>query len=223
MPGQASGDALVEILYGRQSPSGRLPYTVAKNAADYGSLLNPTFATAEDPQYSQSDFTEGVFIDYRQFVQQGITPRFPFGYGLTYSNFTYSSLSISKNSTANFALMPPDAVNSTNKAPEGGLASLYDILATLTVDVENSGNVTASEVAQLYIGIPNSGVSKALRGFDKFSIAPGGSVTYSFPLRRRDLSIWDVLVQQWMLQDGTYEVYVGKSVLDIQLTGSLTL
>lgn len=219
LPGQASGDALTEILYGRQSPSGRLPYTVAKQEADYGSLLNPTLPDAQNPQYPQSDFDEGVFIDYRHFIQNNIKPRFAFGYGLTYSTFNYSTLSIAR-SGANRSLLPPDA---GSKPSDGGLASLYDVLATVTIKVSNTGTVAASEVAQLYIGIPNSGVPKALRGFDKHLIQPGQSTVYTFPLRRRDLSVWDTMRQQWMLQAGTYSIYVGKSVLDIQLTGSYTL
>lgn len=220
LPGQASGDALLEVLYGRQSPSGRLPYTVAKIESDYGSLLKPTLPDNQNPQYSQSDFEEGVFIDYRRFIQEGITPRFAFGYGLTYTTFEYSDIHVSLNSDTNHDLVPPDA---NTVPPEGGLDSLYDTIASVTVKVANTGEVAAAEVAQLYIGIPNSGVSKALRGFEKHWLKPGESATYTFPLRRRDLSNWDVVAQQWMMQEGEYNLYVGKSVLDIQLKDTLCL
>ncbi|EME42448.1 glycoside hydrolase family 3 protein [Dothistroma septosporum NZE10] len=207
LPGQASGDALVEILYGRQAPSGRLPYTVAKQESDYGMLLNATLPDAQNPQYSQSNFTEGVHIDYRYFIKQNIIPRFAFGYGLTYTTFSYSNLSITLHDHVNASLIPPDA---GTKAPEGGLVSLYDDIATASVTVRNVGSVAAAEVAQLYLGIPNSGVQKALRGFEKHWIQPGASASYSFPLRRRDLSMWDTQKQQWALQEGEYEVFVGK-------------
>ncbi|KIW01897.1 uncharacterized protein PV09_06740 [Verruconis gallopava] len=221
LPGEASGSALVEILYGRQSPSGRLPYTVAHNEADYGALLNPDYPTVDNPFYSQSNFSEGLAIDYKHFILNGIEPRFAFGYGLTYSEFEYSSLEVSWNASANMQSQLPD--QNTTPIPQGGYDSLYDILATATVQVTNVGHVAAAEVAQLYVGIPQSGVSKALRGFDKQLLQPGASSEYAFPLRRRDLSVWDVDTQQWVLNRGNYSFMVGKNVLDIVLTQSLEL
>ncbi|THY66554.1 putative beta-glucosidase [Aureobasidium pullulans] len=221
-PGQESGNALIEIMYGKQSPSGRLPYTVAKQESDYGALLGPSYADANNPLYPQSDFSEGLNIDYKHFISQGITPRFAFGYGLTYSTFNYSSLQVTKQAGAIISATPPDA-NSRGPIPQGGLNSLYDIIATITIQVTNTGKVSAAEVAQLYVGIPGSGQPKVLRGFEKQLIQPGNSATYSFPLRRRDLSIWDTGAQQWRLPSGTFALNVGKSVLDIQLQGTLQL
>ncbi|KEQ77336.1 hypothetical protein M436DRAFT_68539 [Aureobasidium namibiae CBS 147.97] len=222
LPGQYSGNSLTEIVYGRQSPSGRLPFIVAKNESDYGSLLRPTLPDRTNPQYSQSDFTEGLFIDYKHFIKQNITPRFAFGYGLTYSSFNYSSLRISVNASAIRSSTPPGST--TGIAPEGGTTSLYDNIATVSISVTNIGSIAAAaEVAQLYIGIPGSGVPKVLRGFEKRLIQPGASVVMTFPLRRRDLSIWGVGRQQWILPSGDFVLMVGKSVLDIQLQGTLTL
>lgn len=216
LPGQDSGKALVEVMYGKQSPSGRLPYTVAKQASDYGSLLHPERPSSTSGYYTQANFTEGLYIDYKAFIARNITPRYEFGYGLTYTTFDYSSLSTSLSSNVSTAYSAP---NSTIQ--EGGLASLWDVVATVECTVTNSGNVTASEVAQLYVGIPGA-PPKQLRGFGKASIAPSESVDFEFELTRRDLSTWDVVSQQWVLQRGSYPIYVGKSVLDIQLTGSLT-
>ena len=95
LPGQSSGNSSTEIVCDRQPPSGRLPFTVAKNESDYGSLLRPTLPDRANSQYSQSNFTEGLFIDYRHFIQKYIKPRFTFDYGLTYSCFDHSSLRIS--------------------------------------------------------------------------------------------------------------------------------
>ncbi|KAF2153567.1 glycoside hydrolase family 3 protein [Myriangium duriaei CBS 260.36] len=220
LPGQDNGLALTEIMYGRQSPSGRLPYTVAKRESDWGSLLDPTFPNKQDIFYTQSNFSEGLYIDYKSFIQRNVEPRYAFGYGLTYSKFTYSNLKISKNSTANTGRLPYDRAK---PAPQGGLASLYDIIATVTVDVKNAGGVKAAEVAQLYLGVPNSGLPKVLRGFDKKLIKPGQTSTFSFALRRRDLSIWDTMQQQWVLGSGSFHVMVGKSVLDIQLDSKFSL
>lgn len=217
IPGQDVGKSLVEVLYGKQSPSGRLPYTVAKQASDYGNLLNPAVPDATSDYYTQSNFTEGVYIDYKAFIAHNITPRFEFGYGLTYTTFDYSGLQTALLTNVSTAYSAPNGT-----VQEGGLPSLWDVIATVDCTVTNTGSVSAAEVAQLYIGIPGS-PPKQLRGYSKQGIDPGVSVDFHFDLTRRDLSTWDVASQAWVLQRGSYPVYVGKSVLDIQLTGSLSL
>ncbi len=218
LPGQDSGAALVEIMYGKQSPSGRLPYTVAKNESDYGSLLNPIVQSGDvNIYYPQDDFTEGVYIDYKAFIKDGIIPRYEFGYGLTYTDFAYSDISADFSPAADLSRLPPKPA-----AAEGGLESLWDTIAVVNCTVSNTGSVEAAEVAQLYVGIPN-GPAKVLRGFSKDTIAPCGSTQVSFALNRRDLSSWDAVEQSWVLQQGTYRLYVGKSVSDIQLTAELTI
>ncbi|KAL2851068.1 glycosyl hydrolase family 3 N terminal domain-containing protein [Aspergillus pseudoustus] len=218
LPGQDSGAALVQVLYGKQSPSGRLPYTVARKASDYGHLLGPEVPAGDlNLYYPQSNFTEGVYIDYKAFEAQDITPRFEFGFGLTYSSFVYSQLSIRRKRNANLTELPPGKV-----IKEGGLPSLWDVVAQVSCVVSNVGEVEAAEVAQLYVGLPG-GPKKVLRGFEKQSLRPGQRKTFSFDLTRRDLSTWDVDRQSWVLQRGEYSIYVGKSVLDIQLTGSLRI
>ncbi|KAL1877654.1 hypothetical protein Plec18167_004619 [Paecilomyces lecythidis] len=218
LPGQDSGRALVEIMYGKQSPSGRLPYTVARNESDYGNLLNPTVPPGDvDLFYPQDNFTEGVYIDYKAFIAANVTPRFEFGYGLTYTTFNYSNLQVVNIPSAQTSALPP-----ASEVLEGGLSSLWDVLARVQCTVTNTGSVAAAEVAQLYVGIPG-GPERVLRGFDKQSILPGRNVEFSFDLMRRDLSTWDVKAQNWVLQQGSYPIYVGKSVLDIQLVGKLTI
>ena len=218
LPGQDSGIALTEIMYGRQSPSGRLPYTIAKRESDWAKLLEPTFPAPENLFYSQSNFSEGLLIDYKHFIAHGIKPRFPFGYGLTYSNFSYTGLQIQKHTVVNMNLTKSELMA---VPPQGGLKSLFEIVATVSVDVTNIGKVAASEVAQLYIGVPGSGLPKVLRGFEKHLLQPGQRETFQFPLRKRDLCIWDVEMSMWVLATGRFEVYIGKSVLDIQLHGRL--
>jgi beta-glucosidase len=221
LPGQYSGNSLVELMYGRQSFSGRLPYTVAKNESDYGSLLRPTLPDRDNPQYSQSNFSEGLFVDYKYFERADVQPRFAFGYGLTYSTFEYDLLRVSGVDAS--AGSAPGATTTPGVASEGGTTSLYDKIATVSVRVKNTGLVAAAEVAQLYLSIPGSGVPKVLRGFEKQLIEPGQDVTMSFGLRRRDMSLWDVESQQWRLPSGVFGVMVGKSVLDIRVQGTLTV
>lgn len=216
LPGQDTGAALVDILYGRANPSGRLPYTVAKQASDYGALLAPDLPEGEFWLFPQSNFSEGVYIDYRAFDAQGITPRYEFGYGLSYTTFDYSDLVINAKHGA-YSRYPPAAA-----IVQGGNPRLWDELVTVSAVVHNSGGVAGQEVAQLYLGIPN-GPIRQLRGFDKVTVAPGQKVQVEFTLTRKDLSTWDVDAQQWLLQHGAYQVYVGRSSRDLPLQGHFTI
>ena len=246
LPGQYSGQALVSILYGESNPSGKLPYTVAKDASDYGGVLDPAAASGIYKYFPQADFVEGVLIDYRHFDAYSIEPRFAFGYGLSYTTFGYGNLSVTtasssdnsssdSNSSTLFARYPTGAVR------QGGQADLWDELVTVTANVSNTGTVAGAEVAQLYISLPGAGAGRLitnssssssssegtpirqLRGFDKTFLNASSSSTVSFALTRRDLSIWDVDAQKWLLQAGSYTVSVGGSSRSLPLVGSFTI
>ncbi|KAF5671691.1 glycoside hydrolase family 3 [Fusarium heterosporum] len=177
LPGQDAGRSLVEIMYGDQAPSGRLPYTVAKNESDYGDLLHPVKPDNTSNYYTSANFTEGVYIDYRRFDALNITPRYEFGFGLTYTTFEYADLKLNVTARgANATAFPPTA-----PITQGGLESLWDVLAIIHADVKNTGVVAASEVLQLYVGIPNA-PAKQLRGFEKVPLQPKESKTVSFSL-----------------------------------------
>jgi beta-glucosidase len=103
-----------------------------------------------------------------------------------------------------------------------GPQDLWDNLATVSVDVKNTGNVKGAEVTQLYVGIAGGPV-RQLRGLDKQILEPGQSYTANFALTRRDLSIWDVAAQNWMSQNAVYQISVGDSSRNLPLIGSLTL
>lgn len=239
LPGQDAGRAVARILYGDVSPSGRLPYTVAKSASDYGSLLSP--CQAEGSRSPQCEFTEGVNIDYRHFLARNITPQYEFGYGLTYTSFDYSHLEVNVNATATDGSAIADAPvygNGTtqNSASDpvivGGLASLFENVGLIAAAVTNIGTVTAAETAQLYLLIPNTNVTasdssvvntRALRGFQKVTILPNNTVKVTFELRRKDISRWDTLKSAWVVPSGEYTVFVGKSALDTPLRSTFTL
>ena len=219
LPGQDSGKALVSLLYGKSNPSGRLPYTVARNEADYGKVAYPDrrYPGDYDEFFPQSDFSEGVFIDYRHFDAMNITPRFEFGFGLSYTTFDYSDLSAS---TTSDDLQPYP----TGEVIEGGQEDLWDVVAVVKANVVNTGERDGKEVAQLYLGIPGEGTpAKQLRGFAKPLIKAGETETVEFKLTRRDLSVWDVTAQKWLLQEGEYKVFVGKSSRDLPLVGSFKI
>ena len=227
LPGQDAGRSLVSVLYGDVSPSGRLPYTVAKSPDDYGDLQGPCKDSGTSPQ---CDFTEGVNIDYRSFLARNVTPRYEFGYGLTYSSFAYSNLEVSVNATAtdNSSITAPVYTNGTTNQNSdnpaigvGGLLSLFESVGTVSATIANTGKVGAAEVAQLYIQTPAM-TTRALRGFQKVSVESGSTAQVTFDLRRKDVSSWDTVQQAWIVPSGKFEVLIGKSVLDVQLNGSFT-
>ncbi|CAP61089.1 uncharacterized protein PODANS_3_590 [Podospora anserina S mat+] len=206
LPGQENGNALVDVLYGLVSPSGKLPYTIGKRESDYGTAV----VRGDD------NFREGLFVDYRHFDNARIEPRYEFGFGLSYTNFTFSDIKITSN------VKPGPA---TGQTIPGGPADLWEDVATVTATITNSGAVEGAEVAQLYIGLPSSAPAsppKQLRGFSKLKLAPGASGTATFNLRRRDLSYWDTRLQNWVVPSGNFVVSVGASSRDIRLTGTIT-
>lgn len=204
LPGQDSGHALVKLLYGEAEFSGKLPYTIAKNESDYS--VYETCGRIDNGTNPQCDFREGVYIDYRAFDAQDITPRFEFGFGLSYTTFDYSDIRLSTRSKLKISFCDD--------------SSLWDPVAEVKVTVQNTGSVKGQEVAQLYVGIPN-GPPKQLRGFDKIALSPKESGTVAFELTVRDISVWDVSRQKWHIQMGEYKLYVGASSRDIRLGGSL--
>jgi beta-glucosidase len=170
----------------------------------------------------QIQYTEGLFLDYRYMDAQNITPRYAFGFGLSYTTFSYSSLSII-----------------TASSP-----SAYKV----TFTVANSGPVKGTEIPQLYLAFPagNGEPKVILRGFDEVrDLASGQSKTVTLTLSEREVryvallrsyfvvvcssfssifySIWNVVQQKWTRPSGTYTVYIGASIKDIRLTGTFTL
>ncbi|KAF3155651.1 hypothetical protein TWF569_009013 [Orbilia oligospora] len=207
LPGQESGNGLVDVLYGSKAPGGKLPFTIAKSPSDYGtSIVN-----------GDDNFSEGLFIDYRRFDAQGITPRYEFGFGLSYTTFSFSNLVISYTSTTT------GPISSTQNAP-GGYPALYEPVATITARVTNTGGVAGSEVAQLYIGLPAGSPStppKQLRGFQKLKLASGASGTATFVLKRKDLAYWNTASQRWVVPTGNFNIFIGASSRDIRLQGTM--
>nr|ATQ35964.1 beta-glucosidase [Talaromyces piceae] len=207
LPGQESGNALVDILYGSTAPSGKLPYTIAKQESDYGtSVVN-----------GDDNFSEGIFVDYRHFDHADIEPRYEFGYGLSYTTFNYSGLAVD---------VTVSAGATSGETVSGGPSDLFTEVGTVSASVQNTGQVTGAEVAQLYIGLPSSAPSappKQLRGFQKILLEADESDTASFSLTRRDLSYWDTQEQKWVVPSGEFSVYVGSSSRDIRLTDTFTV
>ncbi|PWN53015.1 putative beta-glucosidase [Violaceomyces palustris] len=213
-PGQEGGNSLPPILWGEKSPSGKLPFTVAKKESDF-----PPNTISDAPvRNPQADFTEKLLVDYKWFDAKNITPRYEFGYGLSYSNFTYGDeLRVESNYERDSTSVQKTAEKFSREVIAEG-ESVYDIHLTASVEVTNSGDVKASEVVQLYVGFPESSNEppRLLRGFEKLSLASGETGTAKFNLRRKDISVWNVRSQRWEVPEGDITFFVGSSSRDIR-------
>ncbi|PMD61671.1 glycoside hydrolase family 3 protein [Hyaloscypha bicolor E] len=207
-PGEQTGPGLVDVLWGHVSPSGKLPFTIGKSESDY-----PPNTISYDHSISpQSNFTEKLKIDYRWFDTYNITPRFEFGFGLTYSTFEYCNISLANTPSADALAIQETKETFVNQTAG---ESIYDILVTVSARVKNTGDWAASEVAQLYVEFPaiEDQPPKALRGFTKLKdMAPGsGYANLGVSIRRKDVMVWDVVLQKWRLPQGSVKFLVGAS------------
>ncbi|KAI9318058.1 glycoside hydrolase superfamily [Dichotomocladium elegans] len=195
IPGQETGNSLGDVLFGDVNPSGRLPYTIARNIEDYNVIVkNETVVSLE--------YTERLEVGYRHFNAKGITPLFEFGYGLSYTQFEYGEVTL----------------NTNHKHKNG-------ILATVTVQVRNVGEVHGAEIPQAYVTFPESAGEppKQLRGFEKVYLKKGQSAKVSFEFTKTELSIWDTKRHAWVVPEGEFSVHVGASSRDLRGSVTFTL
>jgi beta-glucosidase len=199
-PGQEGGRALAELVFGDVNPSGRLPVTFERRWED-----NPVHDSYyPDAGGKQVRYSEGVYVGYRGYDHNGAKPLFPFGYGLSYTTFTYGNLSI--------------------KQPASDGQSPWPV--EVQFDITNTGKREGQEVAQVYVSSPNSPVprpAKELKGFAKIALRPGETRRVSIVLDRRAFSYYDPGTKQWRVEPGRYEVLVGRSSAEIELRGNVNL
>ncbi|KAM5538168.1 hypothetical protein V8D89_008055 [Ganoderma adspersum] len=211
LPGQEAGNAITDILYGDVNPSGRIPFTIAKNETDYSARVTYTGSGIVPINY-----TEGISIDYRHFDAANIEPRFEFGFGLSYTTFSYSNLKIN-GSTAGGSRQ--------SLGPGSSLDPwLHDPVVTVSFTLTNTGAKAGTEVPQLYTSPPASAkqAPNNLKGFDAIFLQPGQSKTVTFELSRYDFSYWDVVSQSWQIATGQTGISVGSSSRNLKLKGSIT-
>ncbi|KAL3444229.1 glycoside hydrolase superfamily [Aspergillus insuetus] len=209
--GQESGNAIIDVLFGDVNPSGKLPYTIAKNESDYNGEICPC---------CECPYTEGLYIDYRHFDQAGIEPRYEFGFGLSYTTFEYSKMKITPTVDVKDLTAYP-----TGDLIPGGREDIFDELVTITAKITNTGKLAGAEVAQLYLSLPKAARApvRQLRGFDKVLLEPGETKTVRFSIQRRDLSVWDTEEQEWKIEGGKVGVFLGRSSRDFAQEGSFTI
>ena len=203
-PGQQDGDAIASVLFGDTDPGGKLPVTFPASAGQPLSADPSRFPGTG----GNVDYSEGLDIGYKWYDARGLTPLFPFGFGLSYTTFGFSSLSVS----------PVTGGVNPGSAPD-------QVVATVRATVTNTGSRAGAEVAQLYLGDPSSTGEPArqLRGFQRVQLAPGQSTQVSFPLTAQDLAYWNTGSSDWSIASGSYQVWVGDSsaLSSLPLTGSL--
>ena len=189
LSGQAGALAIRNLLYGEANPSGRLAETWPNRYEDCPSAA--FYANGKkDAQYR-----EGIYVGYRYYDKAGVPVRFPFGYGLSYTSFTYSTPVISK-------------------AAEG-----YQV----QVEVTNMGAFAGGEVVQLYVGAPQDGIHRPLRelkGFQKVYLAQGESRTVTFALNDRSFAVWS---DGFKVPEGSYEIFIGGTPKSLISAGTVQM
>lgn len=203
-PGEQGGTALAEVLFGFVNPSGHLPVTFEKRWQD-----NPAYAN----YYAETGtvrvrYEEGIFVGYRGYEHNKVKPLFPFGFGLSYSTFKFSNLSVAP-------------ANSSAIAPSG-----RPVLYSVTFDVTNTGSRAGSEVAQLYVGEANPTgprPAKELKGFARVELAAGETQHITCALDARAFAFYDVAAKHWQADAGTFSILVGDSSADTPLSATVSL
>lgn len=194
--GQAGAGAIADILFGQVNPSGKLAET-------FPLKLSHTPAHLNFPgERGVVRYGEGLFIGYRYYDAKEMPVLFPFGYGLSYTQFDYSNLQVSA---------------TTFKDVDG---------LTVSVDVTNSGQMAGQEIVQLYVHDHEAGLvrpPKELKGFAKVSLEPGETKTVSLNLDFRAFAFYHPGHQQWITEDGQFEVLIGASATDIRCQKTVTL
>ncbi|KZT33940.1 beta-glucosidase [Sistotremastrum suecicum HHB10207 ss-3] len=200
--GNATGDAIADVLFGNVNPSGKLSLTFPKRLQDTPSYGH--FAS----QNGKVRYAEDLFVGYKHYENIGLAPLFAFGHGLSYTTFEYSGLELTK---------PKASVNAE------------DFEVTVSLSVKNTGPVTGSEAVQVYISLPAAPfgqlhVPKQLQGFAKVKdLKAGESKKVSIVLDKYAVSYWEEGISKWRAEQGEYTVSVAASSSDVRLTGKFEI
>jgi beta-glucosidase len=195
-PGSAGGPAIAQVLFGSVDPSGRLPVTFPKSLQQLPSRQLPGETVPQGKPFD-IDYREGAAVGYKWYQKRRLTPLFPFGYGLSYTRFRYSSRAA--------------------RVENGRLV--------VSFEVTNVGSVAGAAVPQVYVG-PNAGgweAPRRLAGWSKVSLAPGGSAALSITVDPRLLSTFDEAGGSWRTVPGAYDVWLGESSADTRLSTRVPL
>lgn len=195
--GEAVGTATLDLLFGDVNPSGKLAETFPRRLED-----NPSYLYFFGDEQNKTEYREGVFVGYRYYDKKNMDVLFPFGYGLSYTTFEYSNLTLDKSEMKD-----------------------TDTL-TVSVNVRNTGKVKGKEVVQLYVGMPKSRTIrpvKELRGFEKIELEPGEEKTVTFTLAKRAFAYYRTDISDWYVESGDYTIMAAKSSRDIACTATVNV
>ena len=204
LAGQASGGAAVNLLFGDATPCGKLAETFPLHLEDNPSYLN--FPGNREKVCYQ----EGVFIGYRYYDKKKMDVLFPFGYGLSYTDFTYSNMKVT--------------VNGKNAADVYVIKETDEIV--VSADITNTGNCDGAEIVQLYIKNPvvyEIRPEKELRDFAKVFLKAGETKTVTFTLNARAFSYYETRIHDWYAESGDYEILLASSSRDIRLQDTVSI
>lgn len=204
LAGQASGGAAVNLLFGDATPCGKLAETFPLHLEDNPSYLN--FPRNREKVCYQ----EGVFIGYRYYDKKKMDVLFPFGYGLSYTDFTYSNMKVT--------------VNGKNAADVDVIKETDEIV--VSADITNTGNCDGAEIVQLYIKNPvvyEIRPEKELRDFAKVFLKAGETKTVTFMLNARAFSYYETRIHDWYAESGDYEILLASSSRDIRLQYTVSI
>lgn len=204
LAGQASGGAAVNLLFGDATPCGKLAETFPLHLEDNPSYLN--FPGNREKVCYQ----EGVFIGYRYYDKKKMDVLFPFGYGLSYTDFTYSNMKVT--------------VNGKNAADVDVIKETDEIV--VSADITNTGNSDGAEIVQLYIKNPvvyEIRPEKELRDFAKVFLKAGETKTVTFTLNARAFSYYETRIHDWYAESGDYEILLASSSRDIRLQDTVSI
>ena len=196
--GQAGGGAVADVLYGVESPSGKLAETFPVKVEDNPSYL---YFPGEDDRV---EYREGIFVGYRYYDTKKVKPLFPFGHGLSYTTYSYENMTVSSHE-----------LNDSEK-----------VTVTVTVQVKNTGSVKGKEIVQLYVHDKQSSVvrrEKELKAFDKVELEPGETKEVHLGLDRRAFAYYNMDKEDWSVESGEFELRVGPSSAEIALTETISI
>jgi len=227
-PGQDGGLALAEVLFGDVNPSGKLPFTFEKRFQDNPAYPNYPNDLSVDATGNTAVYKEGIFVGYRGFDKNGIEPQYPFGYGLSYTTFSYSDLDIEPAKFKDDDRKPDDDREKHHllKAEFKEDDDKDQELAKVSFTVTNTGRRAGAEIAELYVGEQNPAVPrpiKELKGFQKVFLQPGESRRVTLELDQRSFAYFNTGTEQWDALPDTYNILVGTSSRDLPLKGQFKL
>lgn len=190
-PGIRGGEAIADLLLGKVAPSGRLPITFPASMAQTPHPILPGINVPEGQQFDV-DYAEGSDVGYRWFAKTGAKPLFPFGYGLTYTQFAYS-----------------DLVVKAGTKP------------SISFTVKNTGAKAGTDVPQIYLTASPNRTQQRLVGWSRVELAAGEAKQVTVPVDPKMLANWDQAAGGWRVDAGTYQMAVGASASDLALKGTL--